>query len=230
MKKLLIIILSIAIFGGCRYKTGSGNLISEKRNTGAFTGISVGGGFDVEIKTGPTEVLVEADDNIIKYIETDVVNGQLKIRLDDVNVNDVHLKIYITAPQINNITASASADVVAKDILKSTELIKVQSSSGSEVKAELDAPEISVNASSGGELNLSGRTRNFKAVSSSGSTINAGELSSENATVDVSSGASAKVHASLTLNATASSGGNISYRGTPNVKQSVSSGGEVDKE
>jgi hypothetical protein len=231
MKKLLIIILSFSILGACRYKTGSGNIVTEKRSTGSFTGLSAGGGFDVEIKTGPTEVIVESDDNIIKYIETDVVNGELKIRLDHISIHDAHLKVYVTAPEINNIKSSASANIKAKDVLKSGLAIRLQASSGSEIKAALDAPEVFANASSGGELNLSGRTRDLKAESSSGSTINSKELLSENANVSVSSGASAHVHASLSLDATASSGGNVTWRGgASNVKKSVSSGGEVEKE
>ena len=231
MKKLLIIILSISVLGACRYKRGSGVIVTEKRNPGSFTGINVGGGIDVELKNGSTEVVVESDDNIIKYIETDVENGQLKIRLRNINLHDAHLKVYVTAPEINNINSSASSDVVAKNVLRSEKTIQLHSSSGSEIKAVLDAPEVFANASSGGELNLSGRTRDLKAESSSGSTINAKELLSENTTIQVSSGASANVYASLTLDATASSGGNVTYRGAAvTVKKSVSSGGEVVKE
>ena len=230
MKKLLIIILSISVLGGCRYRTGSGNIVTEKRNTGSFTGISVGGGFDVEIRTGPLEVLVESDDNVIKYIVTKVADGQLKIKLDNIHLHHAHLKVYVTAPEINNINSSASANVESKDVLKSVESVQLHSSSGGEIKAALDAPEIIANASSGGELHLSGRTRNFKATSSSGSSIDAKELLSENTTVKVSSGASADVHASLILDATASSGGNVTYRGSASVRKSVSSGGEVEKE
>ena len=230
MKKLLIIILSISILGACRYRTGSGNIVTERRATSSFMGLSVGGGFEVEIKTGSTEVVVEADDNIIKYIETVVVGGELRIRLDHINLRNAHLKVYITAPEINNINSSASANVEAKDVLRSGQSISLHSSSGSEIKAVLDAPEITVNASSGGELKLSGRTRDLKATSSSGSAIKAKELLSEHTIVNVSSGASANVYASLSLDATASSGGNITYRGAGNVKKSVSSGGEVEKE
>lgn len=231
MKKLLMLVLAISIMGACRYRKGSGNIITETRSAGSFTRISVGGGFEIEIKNGPTEVMVESDDNIIKYIETDVVNGELKIRVrNNTSLRDAHLKVYVTAPEINDINSSASAEVEAKDVLRSGRTIKLHSSSGSNIKAALDAPDIIVNASSGGDLELSGRTRNFKATSSSGSAIDAKGLLSENTTVNVSSGASAHVHSSLNLEATASSGGNITYRGGANVKKSVSSGGEVEKE
>jgi len=213
-------------------KRGSGNIITEKRNTGSFKSINVGGGFSVELKTGPTEVIVESDDNIIKYIETEVENGQLKVRLRHLtSISDAHMKVYISSPEINNIDASASADIEVKDVLRSEGAIELHSSSGSSINAKLDAPEVIVNASSAGGMDLSGRTRDLKATSSSGATINAKELLSENAVINASSGASAHVHASLSIDANASSGGNISYRGgATNVKKSESSGGGVEKE
>ena len=230
MKRLLIIILSISVLGACRYRTGSGNIVTEKRNTGSFTGISVVGGFEVEVKTGPVEVIAESDDNIIKYIRTDVVNGVLRIRIDQINLHDAHLKVYVTAPEINNIKTSASANVDVKDVLRSGQAIRLHSSSGSEIKADLDAPDVFVDASSGAQINLSGKTRNFDAESSSGSSVNAKGLLSENTTARVSSGATAHVHASISLTASASSGGSINYRGAGNVKKTVSSGGSVEKE
>jgi len=232
MKKLLIIILSVSMLGACRYKTGSGNIVSEKRNAGSFTAISVGGGFEVELRhTDNEEILVEADDNLIKYVHTDVSGGQLKIRLDEINVHDAHLKVYIGAPEINNIKASAAASVIVKDELKSAGSIQLTASSGAEIKTHIDAPDVVAEASSGGELELSGKTRDLKGEVSSGSTIDARELLSENADVNASSGASAKVHASVKLIAKASSGANITYRGgATDVQKSQSSGGEVEKE
>jgi hypothetical protein len=231
MKKLLIIVLSFSLLAACRYRRGSGNIVTEKRTTSSFTSLSAGGGFEVEIKNGPTEVVVESDDNIIKDIETTVVNGELRIRLDHMNLSDAHLKVFVTAPEINGIKASAASNITAKDILKSSGIIHLQSSSGSDIEAALDAPEVDADASGGGEMKLSGKTRNMKAVSSSGSTIEAKELLSENTEARASSGATIKVHASLSLDASASSGGNIGWRGgATNVKKNVSSGGEIDRE
>ena len=50
----------------------------------------------MEVKTGTVaSLVVEADDNVIKYIETTVSGNTLKIRTDDFdNYTDVHMKIY----------------------------------------------------------------------------------------------------------------------------------------
>ncbi|MEP6711210.1 MAG: head GIN domain-containing protein [Ferruginibacter sp.] len=231
MKNVLIIISVLCFFSACRFKTGSGNIVTEKRSTSAFTGVNASGGFEIEIKNGPVEqVTVEADDNIIKDIETNVSDGQLKIRVRTNNLHDAHLKVFITAPQINKITASAGADITVKDELRSSDEINLQASSGSKIITALDAPSVSADASSAGDIEVSGRTKTFNVESSSGSSVKASQLLSENTIATASSGATANVHASVSLQANASSGGNINYKGGGSTKINQSSGGSVNKE
>lgn len=229
MYKILFLLFTISYITSCRYKTGSGNIISEKRNISSFTGVNISGGFDVEIRKGEiTEVKIEADDNIIKDIETRVEGDELKINYEkNTNLRDVHMKIFITAAEINHIKASASADIVVKNQLTSTRKISIQSSSGSTINAAIDAPEVMANCSSGADIVLSGRTKTFTADVSSGASIKASGLMSESTIAEASSGASANVHASVNLKASASSGGNIHYKGGGAVSKNESSGGSV---
>lgn len=231
MQKIFIFILAVTLFGSCRYRTGSGNIISENRNTGSFTGISVGGGFEVEWRhSDQVSVKVEADDNLMKYVRTKVVDGQLKISLDRINVRDAHLRVLIEAPELNDIRTSAAAKLGLKDLLISKSTLQLNASSGSQISGKLDAPTVILNASSGSELNLDGRTRALRAVASSGASINARDLMSENANITASSGASAAVYASIRMDATASSGAGITCHGGANVNKTESSGGKVEKE
>ena len=67
---------------------GSGNVITEKRKIEAsFTKIQASTGVEVILEQGsPTEVEVEVDDNLMKYIVTKVENGTLIVKIDgDIN-------------------------------------------------------------------------------------------------------------------------------------------------
>ncbi len=231
MKHFLILLFTIFTLASCDQTTGSGKIISETRSTGYFDGISVGGGFEVEIKIGsPVSVVVEADDNIMKYIETTVSGNTLKIRTEDMNnYSDVHMKVFITTPAMKRIKASASAEVDVQGLLKDTDQLTFGASSGARIKAEVDAPQIKADVSSGASVILNGKTRTYTAEASSGGEIRTRDLLSENTTVSTSSGASAQVHASVTLSAHASSGASVTYHGAATVNQSVSSGGSVTK-
>lgn len=231
MKNILWMILLVGSMLSCRYKSGSGEIVSREKSVDNFTELDVSGGFEVEIKKGTSQKLrVEADDNIIDDIETRVEAGQLKIKLrDGFNLHDAHMKIFITAPSITSIKSSASAQVTTIDDLSEQETIRLKASSGSSIKAGINAPAITADASSGAQINLSGRTKNFSAEGSSGASVDADNLLSENTIVQTSSGATLDVHASVSLNAKASSGGSINYRGAASVIKKESSGGNIDK-
>jgi len=231
MRKLLFLSIIIIALSSCHFISGSGNIITQTRPTGDFQRFSTSSGIDVELTTGPViQVIVEADDNVMKYIETTVNGDNLHIGLKDhVNLSNTHMKVYITAPQINGIKASSGSDVIVKDLLKNTGKLALDASSAGSITADIDAPEVEADVSSGASIKLSGKTRNLDATASSGSNLKAGDLLSENTVVSSSSGSSATVHASVSLQANSSSGASIHYYGGANVQKNVSSGGSVDK-
>jgi len=232
MKQVVLLCSAVLLlFSSCSYTTGSGNIITEKRTVGHFTELTVSNAFDVEVKIGPVEeVSIEADDNLMKYIRTTVSGNTLNIHTEHLhNLNNGHLKVHITVPELKRIAASAAADVKVLDLLKGTGTLDFNASSSADIEAEVDAPGINAGASSAGSIKLSGKTRNYKAEASSGADIKTGDLLAENTDVSVSSGANATVYASVSLVAEASSGGDINYHGAASVKQSTSSGGSVNK-
>ena len=231
MKQFILLCTAFIVLNSCDYTTGSGNIITQKRLVGNFTGISVGGSFDVEVKIGPvTQVTVEADDNVIKYVETSLSGNTLKIRTEGLHsMNNVHLKVFITVPELRSVKASASASVKVLDIIKEDGRLSFDASSSADIEAEVDAPEIDAEAGSSGSVTLNGKTKNYTARVSSSGDIKSFKLLSENTDVSASSSGTAQVHASINLTAKASSSGSIDYRGSANVKKTVNSSGSVEK-
>lgn len=225
--RIVAFMFAMLLLNACNIKEGSGNIVSETRTTGGFDGVRVGGGFEVDITKGETHsVIIEADDNLIRNIETNVNNGMLVIKSRN-NSRNAHLKAIITTPELNRVDASASANVDVKGAFTSPGDVHYEASSAADIKADIITPEVNTNASSGGEITLTGRTRKFKGSASSGGVIDAKNLLSEISTADCSSGGTIKVFASVQLDASASSGASIVYKGGGKVKKSVSSGGSV---
>ncbi len=231
MKHFLILLLTVFTLASCDQTTGSGNIVTETRTTGNFDAISVGGSFDVEVKMGDAlSVKVEADDNIMKYIETRVSGNTLKIETEGMhNYSDVHMKVYITVPSLSSIKASGSAEVVANNILTSSGKLTFKASSSSSIKAEVNAPEIETDASSSATIAITGKTKSHKTEASSSADIKTFGLLSENTTAKASSSASIEVHASVNLDARASSSGSVDYKGAATVTKSENSSGSVSK-
>jgi len=231
MKQLFFFSLAIIVLSSCHFVRGSGNIISQTRPVSGFKRISTSNGFEVELKQGPVaEVIIEADDNVMKYVETEVDGDILKIgTASHLSLTNAHLKAYITTQEVNGVRASSGASVFVKGILQNAGKLSFSASSAGRIETELDAPDVVADASSGGTIMLTGKAKNLNADVSSGASVKTGDLKTENAVVKASSGATATVYASFNLDARASSGAGINYYGEANVQKSVSSGGSVHK-
>ena len=226
---LILITTTSCMFDGFGIQ-GNGNVVTEDRKISSdFTEIKASQGIQVFLTQGTdAELSIEADDNIIDLIVTEIEGDVLKIYFDK-NVNRATKNVYLTAVDINSIRTSSGANVKGENTIKTTS-ISLKSSSGSGINVDLIADNVSSDVSSGANMRLSGRTQTFDGDASSGSHIKASNLESEVAKVDVSSGASIDLYASEKITAHASSGGDIDYSGNPKtVSKSKSSGGSISK-
>lgn len=232
MKKILGWVIVVIVFTSCHYINGNGKIVSEKRQTGSFTGLTAGGAFEVEIKTGPvSSVVVEADDNLLPYIETEVRSNVLHINSRSrYNIGNGHFKIYIIVPEINYINVSGAANIKAINILKSDDKIELKTSGAAQINAEVDAPVIEAATSGAGNIDLRGRTKNYFVKCSGSGNVNSKNLLSETAEVKVSGAGTANVYASINLNAKASGAGTVHYSGAAAVQQHTSGAGSIVKE
>ncbi len=233
MKYLSFLALIILATACGHSKRGSGNIVTEKRTTEPFMVVHAEGMVHVHVKKGPElSVTVEADDNIIPYIETKVSGSSLKVRLRELSsLTNVTINVYVTAPELKGINASDGAELTGEDTISSKENIVVKSSGGATLKATVDAPSVTIEADGGGSADVSGRTKTVNATSTGGSSVHATGLLAENVTADANGGASIELFASVSLNGNASGGGKIEYTGgAKDVKKNESGGGSVNPE
>jgi Putative auto-transporter adhesin, head GIN domain len=233
MKNLSIFTAFLLFAGSCNMISGNGNIRTEKRNTGDFTAVKTSGSIDVEINNGDNyAVSAEDDDNLLPYIVTEVNGGTLNIHYrNNTMINNDHAKVYVTAPSLDRLTVSGSADMDIRDILKNSQEIKMNVSGSGNIKGAIDAPSVSVNVSGSGNVDLKGRTRDFDCSVSGSGNLNCGGLQSENATVEVSGSGNAHVFASVHLSASVHGSGDVYYRGNPSNPEIHTSGsGSVQAE
>ncbi|MFY0629234.1 MAG: DUF2807 domain-containing protein [Flavobacteriaceae bacterium] len=208
---------------------GDRNVVSKKRKIGNdFTRVKVSNGLDLYIKQGNKNSLtVEADENLHEIIITEVRNGVLKIYTDQNIRRAKARKVYLTVTTLEELKATSGSDVFSENTLK-VEDIEVSTSSGADMRIDVDADSVTSSSSSGADLKISGTSNSHSAKASSGSSINAYGLKSKDVTARVSSGADIGVYATKSINARASSGGDIRYKGDPEkVERKTSSGGGV---
>jgi len=217
MKNLAVIFFLAIIICSCRGVNGSGNIKTEHRDVNQFDGVETSGSVDVDIKNGNTAgVEVEADDNVLPYIVTEVHDGILNVHYKSgMYFNNTHAKVYITASTLSKLHSSGSADINAIDGIKNDGDIDIRVAGSGNINAVLDAPTITASASGSGNLVLKGKTRNFNCQVSGSGDVKCKDLLSENTTVRVSGSGTAQVYASVSLKADAAGSGDIRYSGNP---------------
>lgn len=226
MKKFGIIIFIIALFVGVAFASlfsfgratgdlisfsfgnavhGSGVATTDIRNVGEFDGVDVGGVFDVEIVAGKDfEVKVEADDNLMQYIETEVSGGVLKISSSTHHLKSKSpLRVRVSAPNIESIEASGASKVSISALQNS---------------------ELRIDTSGASRVSLEGATRSLSVEVSGASHVEAEALKAENATVGASGASGVDVFVTGKLVSNASGASKIGYTGNPALVEKKSSG------
>lgn len=230
--KVLGLSIIIATLMSCTYSgiKGSKNVIKQKRElTENIEKVKVSTGIDLILTQGSKNSLeVEADDNIVDILKTEVKGDQLNIYFEK-NVRNVKSrKVYLTIPSLKSLKTTSGASVECKDGF-SGEDIAINASSGSNIDISLNYKHVDCSSSSGSDIDIVGECDNVNLNASSGSDIEAKKLSSNIADVNASSGSDITVLVKQKITANASSGGDIDYYGNPSEKNiSKSSGGSVN--
>lgn len=210
-------------------KKGNGIVVEDSRNVSEeFTVVSASEGLDVYVtQSNEFKIVVEADENIINLIGTDINNGKLTIHAIE-NIGRATKKIHVSLPNITALSSSSGADLVSMNTIES-EKISLDASSGADLKVSLVANEVNADASSGSDIQISGQANMLYADASSGADIKAKDLMTKICNADASSGADISLNVSESLTADASSGADITYTGKASVQKSKSSSGSVHK-
>lgn len=186
---------------------GSGVRASETRSPGAFDSISLSGAFELEVEVGgPQEVVVSADDNLLANVETETVDGELRIRTRDSYSTRGAVEVRVRLPVLRALSASGSSRIVLREMRG--ERLSLELSGSHELTARGTVDELALTASGSSELDL-------------------GLLVARSARVSTSGSSEVVLHAtdSLALDLAGSSA--VRYRGRPRVELSQSGAAEV---
>lgn len=240
MKLLTKSLLAVLLVAGTAYTYASPKsaIIQQKtedRHLSGFNAVEVGGPYDVTVTQGTTEsVRVEAPEDIIGHVTTEVENGVLKIydKRHDFHWNDLfwhHKKIlvYVTIKDVNSIVVSGSGDVTFHNGLHADKMSLRVSGSG-DVDGELEVKSLETSISGSGDVKLSGHAETSAVrVSGSGDYSARGLITSDTA-VHVSGSGDAKIYASNKVDASVSGSGDVRYSGSPkSVYKSKSGSGDI---
>jgi hypothetical protein len=211
-RSIVVLIATVAMLTACSVTTGSGNVVSESRTVSGFTKIDLSGAGDVIIEQNGTEALtIEAEDNLIPKLTSEVVNGTLRLG------EKSNLTIHLTKP----VTYRVSMKDVSGLII---------SGSGTVTAATITAPSLAVDLSGSGKITVGGTVEQQDLKISGSGEYRAKDLQTKVASAEISGSGNATVTVSDKLDAQLSGSGQLTYYGNPpQVTREVSGSGRVTK-
>lgn len=215
MRKPALILIAALLLTGCQYAgmhdgiAGSGVRKTEKRDVSAFTSISTDGAFDVQVVSQqPQSLEIEADDNLLALVATDVSSGVLRIRnLRGYSTNDP-IKIKISMANIDGVTANGAGTIEISGV--KNDRFEINSNGAPTIKVSGETKALAIDANGAGK-------------------IDAHKLRAANAEVESKGVARVEVFASDQLNVTVSGPSTVIYDGDPNLNQTINGPGSIKK-
>jgi hypothetical protein len=209
---------------------GNGDVTEETRQLSGFDRLEASTGLEVFLVPDSDEyVIVEADDNLHKDIQTTLKGSTLRIFTESRIRWAESRKVFVHYKQLSALNSSSGAFIRCSDLLTTKEL-EIKASSGSHQYLQIDAANVEGRCSSGAHISISGKCEKANIKASSGAHFKGEAFQSAHCDADASSGAHIWVEVTEDLQAEASSGGHINYAGNPK-KTAIrsSSGGSISR-
>jgi hypothetical protein len=200
-------ILTLSLAAVAALSAPQAHAAEQTRSVAPFTAVSNAGPVNLRIEVGKAQsVVVSGSDDYLAALKTEVVGGELRIKLrNDTHIDDHHpgeMRIVVTVPQLTAFTMSGAGETTL---------------------AHVSGDSLEVRFGGAGSLKADGTVKNLTLNVGGVGSIDTRELHADNANVSVGGVGSVKVWASQRLDASVGGVGSLTYYGDP--KQVNTSGG-----
>ncbi|MBK9358869.1 MAG: DUF2807 domain-containing protein [Bacteroidales bacterium] len=215
----VILLITLAITISLTARAGK-----QDRPVKNFSKIEISGAFEVTLTQGSAEKLtIEADENLLPKIITEVKGGTLIIRIE----NNTHirgdLKAYLTFINLDGIDISGAVKLIGSAPMKFSKL-EIDGSGASKIDLDLSASRVDGDFSGASEITLKGTATDFEIDLSGASDLEAVDFKTQNCHLECSGASKASVFATGTLTVEGSGASQVSYAGNPASVNSDMSG------
>lgn len=233
MKKsfYIIIMFVLPFMTSCRkFHSIEGNhqQETEVRAVSGYTEVSNSGDFELYLIQSPDfSVEVEAEKNLIPYIETEVSGNRLEVKVkNNRNLdNNLPMKIYISAPHYEKIRMSGSGKISCDTL--DNDYIDFSVSGSGNISAISYSDNLNASISGSGYIYLNGAANNADLRISGSGRIKAYGMETTRCFCRISGSGNIYTHASDLLDVNISGSGSVYYRGYPQVAVTISGSGKV---
>lgn len=211
---------------------GSGTVVNETRPVAGFEGVSLMSAGRILLIQGSEEsLLIEADDNLMAYIKTEVRGGSLRISAEkDGEFYDLdpsrQIVFRIGVIDLTDISVLGFADIDMDSL--ETDRLDLDIRGAADVEIEnLTADEVRVSVPGYADIRLSGTVPGQDVSWMGAGDYDGGNLRSATVEVDLLGAATLELWATESLDLSIAGAGTIEYYGNPTLTQSITGLGTV---
>jgi hypothetical protein len=223
-----LLCLVVAASGCTTQGTGSGNVINQTKSVQGVNQVSLDGTGNVILQQGNQESLtIEAEDNIIPHIQSNVNGKKLSLSYDtNTPTPSKTVKFYVTVKDLSSISISGAGKVETSGF-KTQSLVISTNGAGEGNMSGLNINKLTVNLSGAGKIYMAGTATDQTITISGAGDYQARDLKSQTATITINGAGKGILNVSNILNAIINGSGDINYLGNPQVSQQINGAGTV---
>lgn len=208
---------------------GSGVIVSEERDVGNVTRVLFGSEGDVRISIGEqTSLTVEADDNVLPHVETEVEEDILRIRTaEGIDIAPSRPpRFHIVLRGLTEVELSGVGDIEVESV-ESQILSVALSGVGDITLRDVDVDLLLYDLVGVGTVSIAGSAEDQNGQVGGQCSYYAADLESERARLQASGGGYAVISVVSRLSVSATDNAAVEYYGSPSVSQQIGDLGSV---
>jgi hypothetical protein len=218
----------LLVTASCGFFSGAGAEKSEQRTIEGVTAVRLLTSGDLAITVGENDSLtVTAGANQLTGLTSQVIDGTLILDNKAASIAASHISYALTVPPLASLELSGSGSANGVGVLTGDAQV-VASGSGAVSLGGLDLTSVVVDLSGSGNVQLSGVSTTARVTVSGSGEYAGSDLATQQTEIDVSGSGNAKVNVTISLTATVTGSGHVTYTGNPaQVHQDSSGSGDI---
>ena len=186
---------------------GNGHIKTDESPVGAFANIDARGGFTIEWQNGPPSLRITTDENLLRYINSDVSDNTLHLRTRE-QIRPSHgVKVVISSPTRVGARITGAVKLSAK---------------------QLSGPRFAVESRGASRVSLDGKIDDLLADMTGASELTASGLQTKTAEISTTGAADAEIAVAEKLKVAITGAGKVRYSGNPStIEKHISGAGSI---
>ena len=233
MKRVIALVFLALLLINCsknQVVVGSNNIITQEKQLSAYDRIEVLGSYDVIFTDGEVgKIKINAPDNILPLIQTEVSDGLLRIGTGKGRYK-VKEPIIIYVPvdsRLKQVDIKGSADIYTEKNLE-TKTLNVGIYGSGDARLAVDVFSLALEVVGAGDIRVSGRAKDLSIDISGSGDVEVPNLKAEKAVININGSGDVSAYVTENVDISIAGSGDVTIKGNPKkVKRIINGSGRV---